>query len=308
VLVTNDVINGHAVSVRIDLETGETKAFAGPGYHVAPDGSSVVGFPLELMHVTQGGYGMPAADHANPPKLPPGAAKDEGTWRTDLRTNEKRLVCSLADAAGLITELAPREGGTFYFWHAKFNRQGTRVMQILRCMFPDGFGDRNPMVVTFKPDGSELRMCPFKPVWGAGGGHSNWHGDGEHIVRHVKVGDAHRFVMSRFDADEMIVLCPSIEASGHPSVEPTGRFLITDDHPQIGKSQHVILRFIDLKSEKETLICKLPTVFRPALSTIDLRLDGHPVWSRDYQQCSLQALGSGGHRGLFIVDLAELMG
>jgi hypothetical protein len=170
---TNDVINGQAVCVRIDLVTGETKAFAGPGYHVAPDESCVIGFPLELMHVTQGGYGMPPADEEHPPKLPPGAARDQGTWRTDLRTNEKKLILSLADAAALIPEKSPREGGTFYFWHAKFNRQGTRVMQILRCIFPDYYGERNPMVVTFKPDGSDLRMCPFKPVWGAGGGHPN---------------------------------------------------------------------------------------------------------------------------------------
>jgi hypothetical protein len=102
------------------------------------------------------------------------------------------------------------------------------------------------------------------------------------------------------------VLSEKYEASGHPSVEPRGRFLITDDHPQHGSQQHVILRLLDLKADTDRVLCTLPTVFRPSLSTTDLRLDGHPVWNRDFTQCCLQATHEG-RRQLFIVDLKEHM-
>ena len=58
-LYTNDIIDGEAVCVRIDLKTGETKGFAGPMYHIAPDESAVVGFPLDMINITQMGYGVP---------------------------------------------------------------------------------------------------------------------------------------------------------------------------------------------------------------------------------------------------------
>ncbi|MCK5175094.1 MAG: hypothetical protein KAR47_16995 [Planctomycetes bacterium] len=58
-LYTNDVIDGQAVCVSIDLETTETRAYAGPLYTISPDESCVVGFPHELRDITQKGYGVP---------------------------------------------------------------------------------------------------------------------------------------------------------------------------------------------------------------------------------------------------------
>ena len=75
-LYTNDVVGETAVCVRIDLESGATKAFAGPLYHIAPDESCVISFPLELLDVTQVGYGVASRDPKHPASLPPGAAKD----------------------------------------------------------------------------------------------------------------------------------------------------------------------------------------------------------------------------------------
>jgi hypothetical protein len=64
-LYTNDIIDNEAVCVRIDIETKEIKAFSGPMYHIAPDESAVIGFPLDLINgyqdgkATQMGYGVP---------------------------------------------------------------------------------------------------------------------------------------------------------------------------------------------------------------------------------------------------------
>ena len=51
-LYTNDVIDGKAVCVQLDLETKEATAYSGPMYHIAPDASNVIGFPLDLINAT----------------------------------------------------------------------------------------------------------------------------------------------------------------------------------------------------------------------------------------------------------------
>ncbi|MBN2288337.1 MAG: hypothetical protein JXQ83_03320 [Candidatus Glassbacteria bacterium] len=305
-LYTNDVVGDTAVCVQVDLETDEATAFSGPMYHIAPDESCVIGFPLELLNVTQQGYGVPSRDPANPRRLPPGAAADQGVWRTDLKTGEKSLLLSLAAVAEKIPEPAPRKNGTFYFWHSKFNRQGTRIMQVLRCLFPDGWGVRNAMVFTCAADGGDIRYTPSKPVWGQMGGHPNWHPDGIHLIRNLKPdGENERFCKIRYDGSEVAVLSEKFKGGGHPTVDPATRFCITDDFPFDGVQQ-VSIRLIDLAAQEEEIICTMPTLEREGLKHPALRLDGHPFWSRDYRKVCFQAAPAG-KRQLFIADLSGIV-
>jgi len=305
-LYTNDVIGNAAVCVGIDLETDKAVAFDGPMYHIAPDESCVAGFPLELLNITQQGYGVPSEDPDNPRKLPPGAATDEGVWRTDLETGEKRLLYSLADVAARIPQPSPREGGTFYFWHTKFNRQGSRIMQVLRCLFPDGWGSENAMVFTLDADGSNIQYTPSDPVWGQRGGHPNWHPDGEHLIRNLRPdGKNLRFCKIRYDGSEVTVLSEKFTGGGHPTVEPAERFCITDEFP-FHNGQKVSIRLIDLVAGEEISVCTLPTLKRQGLKHSALRLDGHPFWSRDYKKICFQAAPKGA-RQIFMADLSEIV-
>jgi hypothetical protein len=306
-IYTNDLVNGTACCARIDVKTREVKLFAGPMYHVAPDSSAVIAFPLDLLNVTQLGYGLPSRDPKNHPKLPPGAAKDNGLWRTDLKTNQKKLLVSIANLASRIPEPEPRKNGTYYLWHCRFNPQGTRILQILRCMFPDGYGERNPMLFTFKPDGSDIRVLVSKPsMWGAGGGHGNWHGDGVHIIRNLALdGKNTRFCQARYDNPEYKVLTDKLPGGGHPRIDPAGRYIVTDDQGRKG----VALRFVDLKTETERVLCELPTIDRSGFQQMDdkvMRLDGHPTYSRDYKKICFQAAPQG-NRQLFVADVSALV-
>ena len=113
-LYFNDLVDGEAACIRLDLETGKGEALAGPMYHVAPDDSAVVSFPLDLINASQSGYGY-AEDPARARSLKPGAAGDEGIWRTDLKTGEKTLIVSLAEAYEVLPDADKKrfEGGTF---------------------------------------------------------------------------------------------------------------------------------------------------------------------------------------------------
>jgi len=302
-IYTNDMVEGVACCARIDTVTREVRLFAGPQYNVSPDDTYVVGFPLELMDVTQPGYGAPSRDPQHPQSLPPGASKTEGLWRTDLAVNRKRLIASLADFAARIPEPPPRPGGTWYLWHTKHNRTGTRLLQITRTLFPDGWGGRNTIVFTLRPDGSDIRYLPTQPLFGTDGGHPNWHGDGEHIIRNLPIAGKTRLCQWRWDGSDFRILSEKLEGGGHPRIEPRGRWVVTDAF----RGDQLILRLLDLRNGAEEAVCRIRTIDKKKLADSTLRLDGHPAFSRDFQKVCFQAAPEG-KRQLFIADLRSLLG
>jgi hypothetical protein len=321
-LYANEVINGSAVCVRIDIETGDIDTFAGPMYHIAPDESCVAGFPLDLINATQSGYGAPLASGAKA-WLPQGAAAKEGIWKTNLVTNTKTLLLSLSDGARAMTDGIPCMDGTFYFFHTKFNRQNSRILQVMRCLcgpgpkanvrrgnVSGGNFTRFNMLLTFKPDGSDLRRVVSYQQWAAGGNHPNWHPDGEHIIMNLTpawLGDqTMRFCMFRYDGTEFKVLADDLRGSGHPSMETRSRYLISDAYPHqpMARSNgEVPIRLVDVENGKEEAVCYIRTLWPGPES---LRLDPHPVWSRDYRKVCFNGAPDG-RRQVFIADLTDVI-
>ena len=310
-IYTNDLIDGKAVMIQIDLSTGGTKAYSRSMYNISRDGKYAIGFPLELLNVTQQGYGMPSREVENPPSLPVEASETEGVWRTNLETGESVLLYSVADVASQVPEPMPRPDGTFYFWHSKFNRQGTRILQVLRCIFPgfDGGSDRNAMVFTLNAEGKDVRFTHHDPVWNSQlGGHPNWHPDGIHIIRNMKPdGENTKVCQFRYDGSDFRILSETFKGMGHPSIEPGGRYVMTDHREfHTDGSATTKLLLLDLNRDQEVIVCKVPTFNSGNLEGAirALRVDGHPCWSRDYKKVSLQGTHQGA-RQLYVVDMEE---
>ncbi len=309
---TNDILTDRAVCVRIDLETGDVLAYDGPKYDIAPDASCVISPSLELMDYTQGGYGAPR----NPGKsyrLSPGAASDEGIWKTDLVSKETKLFLSLESASKSLSKPEFYEGGTFYFWHSKFNRQNTRIMQVVRCIFPKDVVDRvpekmgrNPSVITLDVDGKNIKETVTEKQWEAGGHHPNWHPDGEHIVMNLVpfwLGDSTlRFCKMKYDGSDFSIMSNKYEGSGHPSVDITGKYLLSDAYPheKFANDGEVPIRLIDLELDHEEHIC---SVF---IDVKGPRCDSHPVWSRDSKKVCFNG-APGGNRQVFIANLEGVL-
>lgn len=267
---------------------------------------------MELLNVTQQGYGMPSSEIDNPTALSKKVHKDEGIWRTNLKTGKSELLYSLYDISSHIPDPMPKPGGIFYFWYSKYNRQCTRIMQVLRCIFPgfDGGSDRNAMVFTTNADGSYIKFTQHDPVWSYPlGGHPNWHPDGEHILRNMYVGDKRLVCQFKYDGSDFKPLSETFVGIGHPSIEESGRYIITDKriHKEDGTAI-VELLMLDTHTDKTVKIITAPTVYKNNFigAMGALRLDGHPCWSRDYSKVSLQAT-SNGRRQLYVVDMKELI-
>ena len=315
-LYFNDKVDGQVVCVRLDLESGKSEALAGPMYHIAPDESSIIGFPLDLINATQGGYGA-AIDPGKQRRLDLGAAEEEGIWRTDLKTNRKSLLLSLAQAYEVLPESDKKRfaEGTFYFFHSKFSPKGDRILQVFRCLLPgsEKFGDGgaarvNPTLLTFNPDGSDLQLAIPNEIWGKGGNHPNWHPDSSCILMNLKLGHKqHRLCKFRPDGSGFQVLSDHLFGSGHPSFHRSGRYIITDSYPGeifATKSGEVPIRLIDLQTQTERAVCFVFTNGRPEIN--ELRVDPHVVWSRDFTKVCFNGAVEG-RRQIYIADLSELL-
>ena len=308
-LYTNDLIDGQAVAVQLDLETRETKAFAGPMYHVAPDESCVIGFPLDLINATQFGYGVPV-DWRKVPRLSEKAAKDEGLWRTDLRTNDTRLLVSISDLYQRIPDGQSLGDVVCYLFHSKFNGRKTRIMQVFRAL-PKKKGRQKLSLFTFKTDGSDIRLAIDHHLWGKGGHHPNWHPDGEHLIMNLRPdGKKLVFCQFRYDGSDFRIISEKHPGGGHPSVTPDGRYLVTDAYTSEGvvpPNKEVPIRLLDTSADEVEVICHIYTLGRKGdLGRGTLRLDPHPAWSRDFKQVCFNGAPEG-RRQVFIADLAEVL-
>lgn len=307
-LYTNDIIDGQGVCVRIDLESEERKAFAGPMYDVAPDGSSVSGFPLDLIYHTQSGYGMPP--QSDNPRTVSGAPLDEGLRKTNLRTNEQEIIVTLAQVAERVPQPEYYEEGNFYFFHTKYSPKNNRIMQVVRVLFPESIPEKsgwNPQLFTFNPDGSDIQLAVERELWATGGNHPNWHPDGEHLIMNLTPdGENRRFCQFRYDGSDFKILTEKFLGSGHPRIEPEVRYIIADTYvrgPWPDDNGEVPLRLIDLSAEEEREVARINTFGENRGS---LRVDPHPAWSRDHKSFCFNAV-SNGNRQVYIADLSDVI-
>ncbi len=326
-LYCNDVINYVAVCVRIDIATGETMIYKGPKYDINGTADAIVGSRMELLNATQYGYGIPDSADGFPIYSSAEQENDDGLWYTTLQDNRKQLLFSYGDVRKHVSDAEYHRAGVFYFFHSKFNSANNKILQVVRCLIPGKKG-RNPSLFTFDQKTGELHETIDRQAWETKGpigqgNHPNWHPDGEHIVMNLVPaweGDQMmRFCMIRYDGSEKKVLSRKALGSGHPSVEPSTRFLITDAYPNqewVATGDGTVpIRLIDLGDDQEITVCRIFSdlageagfnYYKVKGGGSHFKLDPHPAWSRDYKKICFNG-APGGNRGVYIGELETLL-
>ena len=302
--------------VRLDPMSGARRNLAGAVYSVSPDGRWAASPCLRRMAVTQRGYGVvvPAAHIP----VNRGAPQDDGIWLTDLDNGDTRLLVSLAEIvrAAQPPIAAARRRGDFFAFHVKWNPQGTRLMLALRWLPRSWlpwkrkrrYGAKH--VVTMDADGGNVRVAVSPERWGRGH-HPNWCPDGDHVLMNLDTqGDGLRFARLRWDGAELETLAPAVPGSGHPTLHPGGRYLLSDayvDEPQAYADGSAPLRLVDLQSGSETTLVRIGIRPLAERATGALRVDPHPAWDRSYTRIAFNACPDG-RRRVYVADLASLLG
>lgn len=305
-----DVERWSPFGVKMNPLTGERTELSGPLYMVSPDGTTAASPCLRRTRTTQKGYGVVVPEEAIP--VNEGAVDDDGLYLTDTTTGESTLLVTFARIADELFEPGEFAEGDLYGFHVKWNPQGGRIQFVVRW-FPHGdssWGSRRNMVVTLRPDGSELHLAIPAGVWARGGHHPNWTPDGEHVMMNLKLdGENMRLVQARYDGTDLRTMHDELVGSGHPSLHPNGRHVITDEYAHgalANEDGTTPLRLLDIAAGEETRVALIRT--KPDYEGDEkvLRVDPHPAWSPDFRYVTFNACPSG-KRDVFIADLGGLV-
>jgi hypothetical protein len=308
-LFCNERGGGAGAAVRIDLETGELRRFAAPIYAMAPDGRYALSPALDLINASQQGYGVPETPWRRRRLAAAGPSAEEGLLRLDLETGRVETLLSIAELARPLLAPAERRRAESYLFHVKIAPDGGRVFQVLRSRgLPDRPGTWRSGIVTFAPDGGDIRPALTHRDWDRGGHHPSWLPDGRRILMNLAPEDGAelRFVSFAWDGSDRCQLPGGRRGSGHPSVERSGRLLVTDTYLNEGFAAPdglAPLRGLSLRDGSETLLAALdcgPPDLRAR------RIDPHPAWSRDGRRLVVNAC-IGGRRQVLLAEMGGLL-
>ena len=335
VLVFNDVDadTWTPMVVRLNPLTGETERWPGGVYQVSPDGRTAAAASMEKMRRTQFGYGVLVPDKHSRRNV--GAVDDDGLFFVDLHTGERRLVLSLADAAKAIPELRDLPEGQLREWeiygfHCKWCPDGHRLIFTVRRYRHEGQDRFNAFsrkgtdsevrfdVLTLRPDGSDVHDAVPAKYWEKGGHHINFFPGGDRLsmnLGHFRDPDAKGLdlVQVDYDGQNLRKITDAVDGSGHPTVHPDGRHLLTDCYFHERWAERdagtTPLRWIDLHgdgghaTDREIVRMVTKPPYQPDSA---LRIDPHPAWDRSWRYVAFNA-NVGGTRRVMVADMQPLL-
>ena len=305
-LYCNDRLGGRGVGVAIDLAGRRARILGGPVYALCPSGRYAYGPALDLINATQAGYGVPdpLLGRRRPKR---GLVADEGIWRTDLESGRCELLASIEALLAGHPERTLLATGRHSLFHTKINGTGSRLFQVVRSTGLANAPEKvRAMILTLTPEGDEVRLALAHHHWDRGGHHPSWTPDNRTILMNLVPpgGREMRFVRFGHDGTGLAELPGGFRGSGHPSLDPEGRLLLTDAYLNEGYGDvdgRAPIRLIDLAAGEETCLMLVESG-PPGLKA--RRVDPHPAWDRQRRRIVLNAMLEQ-RRQVVLVDLGH---
>lgn len=332
-----DTTTWRPFGVVLDPFSGAKRMLDGTVYMVSPDGKWAASPCLLRTGATQPGYGVIV-----PPEHVPvnhGPAADDGLYITDTKTGKSGILVSIEEivrSASPTLDSDEFADGDFYGFHVKWNPQGNRIMLVLRWVPRQRGARTRAQVVTMRADGSHICVAIPASEWDKGGHHPNWCPDGESVMMNLRVRrriaarlclrlfgrlgglafrslnirmDGMRLVRARYDGSRIEAMNDRIVGTGHPSLHPNGRHVITDAYPNepvaFGDGTTPI-RLIDLQRGQDINLVRIKTSPSYSGPRNELRVDPHPAWDRSFSRIAFNACADGTRR-VYVADLSSVL-
>jgi len=255
--------------------------------------------------VAQGGGYFTAINYARMARLRPvtgydgawdwtekvAAPADDGIFRVEVHTGERRLIVSFAQLKealrGVVTRLDERH---LFINHTLNNRNNDWIYFYCRADFEGPAEDRVNVPFTVRPDGSELTRHEVFV-----GGHPDWEWGpriiGSNDRKQVIYDVVARKIVEVLGNREIF---PSAE--GDIALSPDGRWFV-NGHRAAGACRFTFLE------RKTGRVLRSPPVSFGQWKDGPLRLDPSPCWNRTGDAIAIPGIGEDGTRQMFLVKI-----
>lgn len=290
-ILFNDYRDGKYVSVILTLATMEERVIPVAVYSVSSDGKFALTLDFSRLYELRPGYG-----YYNVPESTKGVALPDTTaiWKVDLETGEVSVVLKYTDFANF----QPRpemqvEESVHKVNHIMLSPNGKRFMVLYRWFC----GQRKyTRLVTCNVDGTDMYVLSDDDMVS----HCFWKDDSRIFGFENKKKNGPGYYLMKDKTQEYVHYWPNIDADGHPSFSPNGKYILFDTYPDRARISSVKIAIGSMSTDVKTIA----RVFAPFKYDNDTRCDLHPRWSRDSKKVCFDSVYEG-HRGLYIIHIVN---
>lgn len=295
-VIYNDREDDQYVSRILDVKTGRKRTLPGPIYAISPDARWAVYPDFRRLHDTRPGYGYAGISDPNGTTLAPDNA---GIWRMDLKTGERKLLLSFADAAKIPYKGGDWAGAKHWFNHLLVSPDASRFIFLHRWKGPKDRSFQTRMF-TANADGRDLYVLDS-------------YGKTSHFIwrdpRHVLAwawrpdrGDKFYLYEDRTLNFEVIGEGVMTE-NGHCTYLPGNRWILNDTYADKERKQHPYL--FDTRTNRRIA---LGHFYSPPEYNGEWRCDNHPRYSPDGRKVVIDSPHGGNGRQMYLIDIRSIAG
>lgn len=266
-ILFNDFRDGSYCSVVHCIADGSQNVLKMPVYSVSADGKVAVTLDFARLNTYGPGYG-----YGNLPDITKSvnAPDTPCIWRLDIKNNVVTPLPFTYHTLAAFQTLPGMDEGAHKINHIMLNPSATRFMFIHRWIIN---GVKHHRLLTCNTDGSDLYVLMDDGMVS----HNNWKDD-ETIISYSYShtdGDAYHILRDGTQHRDTIGM-GVLNADGHPSFSPDGKYIITDTYPDFKRKQALYLIRVE-----DGKIKRLGSIYANIAYRNDVRCDLHPRWSHD---------------------------
>lgn len=300
-IIFNDHCDGENISRAVNIVTGQSRSFPDSIGSVSPDGHWAVGYSFARVGKCMPGYGYHY--DIGDDELEVEAPTKNGIHIIDLNSGELRHVLSLADLALLHPE-STMQNAMHFVTHTVFSPDSKRFIFLHRWT-KGGVDKRWSRLISCNLDGTKLYIFPTVDMVS----HIGWRGP-QHVVAYCRVPkfDDTYIVFKDQSPDDFELIGKNVLSSdGHPSFDPSLRWMLTDTYPDRRRMQKIIVYDTEKKERFDLASLPMPASFQSPSAYEHWACDLHPRWDRTGRYICFDSAYSG-VRSLCTIDLGSAVG
>ncbi|HUX45425.1 MAG TPA: hypothetical protein VMV57_11790 [Terracidiphilus sp.] len=324
----NDIVDGNAVSIFLNLESGERRILPAPIYALSPDGRTSIAPNFTTLAHRWMAYGyMPLRK-----QTPILDQSKDGLWSLDIPSGRTSLFLSTRRAAEF-QSVGNADPASHFLCHASFSPDGSRIIFLHRFFSSDG-GLFTRMIATDREARHLVMLAQEKVshfdwldedtvlVWArfSGGGLAQMRSRGllgspllKPLLRVARrftgrwkkklLSESYYRISLADPGGRARFGWPSLDSDGHPMIARTHPWIVTDFYPDRDARLPVMLH----NSEKGLRVDAHVFSHRPRSEDTDVKCDLHPRWNRTERQVAVDTCEAG-LRQVRILDVSDLVG